>query len=93
MRASLGLRAGPLYIGTGNLLKPNRPRRQHGVGVVAWLIVALIMIPCVVGITAWHLAAAAWRGSARLANHHNATPDDTLTNEPADDPAWAPRTH
>lgn len=39
MRASLGVRVGPAYIGTGNLLRTRRRRRRGGGGVLMWFVV------------------------------------------------------
>lgn len=39
MRASLGVRFGPLYVGTGNLLRtPRRTPRRRGPNLWTWLV-------------------------------------------------------
>ena len=95
MRASLGFRAGPLYIGTGNLLKTKpRGKQQRSSGEI---IVLLIVVPFIVlyfaAVILWWLLAAAWTGTIRLATRGRApAPTDAApaTGEPADDPCWTP---
>jgi hypothetical protein len=69
MRASLGFRAGPLYVGTGNLLKSNRRRpRRRGPNAWTWLVLFPLVLMwftvkfMYLGI-AW-LCATAWRAVA-----------------------------
>jgi hypothetical protein len=65
MRASLGFRAGPLYVGTGNLLKTRRGRRR-GPGVLElFLVYPFIGIWLMLKYTAllyWWIALYTWRG-------------------------------
>jgi hypothetical protein len=89
MRASLGFRAGPLYIGTGDLL--HTKRRKHSSGeILAYLIIAPILIIWFTGVVLWWLLAASWNGGVKLVTRRGTpTPADA---EPADDPAWTPPT-
>ena len=65
MRASLGFRAGPLYVGTGNLLKTRRGRRR-GPGVLElFLVYPLIGVWLMLKYAAliyWWIALYTWRG-------------------------------
>lgn len=86
MHASLGVRLGPLYVGTGNLLKSSRGRRRGPSATevfIVWPIVAVAILLIAVFYTLptllWHAATARRKTAA------------TVTGEPADDPAWTPR--
>lgn len=89
MRASLGHRFGPLYVGTGNLLHTRR-RRHSGGEILAWVILAPFLLVYFTGVALWWLAAVSWRRSVRAADRHIAAADRALA-EPADDPCWTPR--
>ncbi len=78
MRASLGFRAGPLYVGTGNLLHTRR--RRSGGEILVWVILAPFLLVYFLGVALWWLAAVSWRRSPQ--------PADQALAEPADDPAW-----
>lgn len=88
MRASLGFRAGPLHVSTGNLLKTNRRKSgTSGAEIMVYLIVAPFVIAYFAGYLLWQLGAASWRGSVRLAQQRRTA----RPAAPADDPAWTPR--
>lgn len=69
MRASLGFRAGPLHVSTGNLLKTKQRRKgsTSGAEIMVYLIIAPFVIVYFTGYLLWQLGAASWRGSVRLA--------------------------
>jgi len=93
MRASLGFRAGPLYVGTGNLLKTKRRSRKRGPSgaeIMVYLIVAPFVIAYFTIVILWYLTTASWRAGTRLTKHVRDT-RATAAREPADDPAWLPR--
>lgn len=93
MRASLGFRAGPLYVGTGNLLKTKRrgPKRgPSGAEIIVYLIVAPFVLAYFAGYLLWQLSAASWRTGSRAVARRRAA-KATAHHQPADDPAWTYR--
>lgn len=67
MRASIGFRVGPLYLGTGNLLKTRR-RRQRGPGVldlfVIYPFIGLWLMLKYMLLAYWWFAVYMWRGGS-----------------------------
>lgn len=87
MRASLGVRFGPLYIGTGNLLKSSRGSRKGPSATevfIVWPIVGISVLLIVV-----FYALPAWLWEVATSKRRKTTA--VGSGEPTDDPAWAPR--
>jgi hypothetical protein len=80
MRASIGFRAGPLYVSSGNLLhskrrRPQRPRRREGamgsiVGL-SFLLTWYVIKYCTLFL--WWFAVGAWQGGVWLTNRIRAS--------------------
>lgn len=65
MRASLGFRAGPLYVGTGNLLK-SKKRRGNKLTPGEWLVISPFLLIIFAGMLLWYGAIGAYKGGAWL---------------------------
>lgn len=75
MRASLGVRVGPLYVGTGNLLKTKRrgPKRgPSGAEIMMYLIVAPFFLAYLILYLLWQLGIVSWRAGSRAAARRRA---------------------
>jgi len=88
MRATLGIHIGPLYIGTGNLLK-TKQRRGSRPGLVGWVVAAPFIVIWVGLVALWWTMLGLWRGGAWLI-HRALEQRPAPTREPEDDPAWKP---
>lgn len=67
MRASLGVHPGPLYVGTGNLLK-SKPKKRGSNKLTPgqWLIISPFLLLIFAGMLLWYGAIGAYKAVAWL---------------------------